>query len=400
MDEKNFQEALDQLQEKHVGAIGELKGYLDQQIHEIRTKGEADPETTKSINVLRQQIADLQADMRRPNPGMGTAEERKSFGQRFIECEDFKRFAARGWHKGGAAMQVPYLWEGKTLIDSSAVGSSTPGILVPQRVGDIVPLAQRQLRIRDLLPQGRTTNNAVEFIRENAFTNAASPQAEGSAKAESADTFVIASETVATIAHWIPATRQVLDDFAQLRRFIDSKLMYGLKLKEETEILSGDNAGSHLNGLYTQAASYAGTYNVASDTRVDRLNWAILELEAADEECTGIVLNPVDYRRIMAIKTEEGGANKGSYVVGDPLGGVMTVPTLWGYPVVRSNSLASGTFLVGNFNMAEVFDRQDAVIDISTEHSTYFTENKVAIRAEERLTVVVYRTTAFLKGSF
>jgi hypothetical protein len=31
----------------------------------------------------------------------------------------------------------------------------------------------------------------------------------------------------------------------------------------------------------------------------------------------------------------------------------------------------------------------------STEHSTYFTENKVAILAEERLALAVYRPSAF-----
>lgn len=399
MSEQSIQEALGVLQEKHVAAIGELKATVDQQLHEIRTNGTSDPETTKSINLIRQQMADIQAEMRRPNPRINF-EESKSLGQRFIESESFKNFAARGWHKGGTAMTGLTLWEGKTLIDSAAVGNSTPGILTPERVGGIIPLSQRQLRIRDLIPQSRTTNNAIEYVRENAFTNAASPQGvDGTAKAESADTFGIAYKNVTTISHWIPASKQVLDDFGQLRSFIDNKLMYGLKLKEETEILSGDGLGTHLTGLTSQATAYAGTYAVAGDTKVDTLNWAILELAVADEPITGFVLNPIDLRRIMSIKTEEGGANKGSYIVGDPMGGVMQVPTLWGVPVVQSNSITSGKFLAGNFQMAEIFDRQDAVIDVSTEHANFFTENKVAIRAEERLTVVMYRAGAFRYGS-
>ena len=42
----------------------------------------------------------------------------------------------------------------------------------------------------------------------------------------------------------------------------------------------------------------------------------------------------------------------------------------------------------------------DATIDISTEHSDFFTKNLVAVRAEERLAFVVYRTTALVYGSF
>ena len=83
---------------------------------------------------------------------------------------------------------------------------------------------------------------------------------------------------------------------------------------------------------------------------MDKLRHAILELEARDETCTAVVLSPIDYQRIELVTTEEGGANEGSYVVGDPLGGVLRIPTLWGRPVVESNSLAIGRFLVGNFN--------------------------------------------------
>ena len=397
--ETEIQESLQALQGKLVAATDEIKSRVEEQLHEIRTKGVADPETTKSINTLRQQMADMQAEMRRPNPHI-SGPATKSLGQQFIESDELKDLIAKKGGRGRARLNVPYLWEEKTLIDSTAVGSSTPGILNPQRVPGIVPLAERSLRIRDLMRQSRTTNNAVDFAKENAFTNAASPQgADGTAKAESADTFVIDSERVTTIAHWIPASRQVLDDLPALRGFIDRKLMYGLKLKEETELLAGDDVGTHLNGIYTQATAYAGTYNVAADTRIDRLNWAILELEDGDDMPTGMVLNPVDFRRIMAIKTEDGGANTGNYIVGDPLGGVIQVPTLWGIPVVRSNSITSGTFLVGDWTKAEIFDRQDAVIDMSTDYDDYFVKNKVAIRAEERLTVVCYRPTAFIKGS-
>ncbi len=395
-----IQETLKNIQVELVAKTDEIKSRVEEQLHEIRTKGVADPETTKSINTLRQQVADMQAEMRRPNPHI-PSQESKSLGQQFIECDELKDMIAKRGGRGRAVLNVPHLWESKTLIDSAAVGSSTPGILNAQRVAGIVPLAERQLRIRDLLQQSRTTNNAVDFVKENAFTNAASPQGvDGTAKGESADTFVIDSERVTTIAHWIPASRQILDDLPGLRGFIDRKLMYGLKLKEETEILSGDDLLTHLNGLYTQATAYAGTYAVSGDTRIDKLNWAILELEDGDDMPTGIVLNPVDYRRIMAVKDETNGANTGNYVVGDPMGGVLQVPTMWGIPVVRSNSIAAGAFLVGDFSKAEIFDRQDAVIDLSTDYDDYFVKNKVALRAEERLTVVCYRPTAFIKGTF
>lgn len=121
-------------------------------------------------------------------------------------------------------------------------------------------------------------------------------------------TFTIDSANVRTIAHWIPATSQVLEDWSQLRRIIDNQMMYGLK----TELLMGDGLGVHLSGLITQATSCA-----ASDQKLDTLRHAVLEAEDDDEEVDFIVLNPKDFHDIELIKDEAGGANLGSYVIGD-----------------------------------------------------------------------------------
>jgi hypothetical protein len=61
-------------------------------------------------------------------------------------------------------------------------------------------------------------------------------------------------------------------------------------------------------------------------------------------------------------------------------------------------SQTENTAIVGAFNvMAQVFRKPNGAITItiSTEHSTYFVENKVAILAEERLLLAVYRPAAF-----
>jgi hypothetical protein len=45
--------------------------------------------------------------------------------------------------------------------------------------------------------------------------------------------------------------------------------------------------------------------------------------------------------------------------------------------------------------MAEVFRRDGITVTLSTEHASYFIENKVAILAESRLALAVYRPSAF-----
>ncbi|MBK9166265.1 MAG: phage major capsid protein [Bryobacterales bacterium] len=293
------------------------------------------------------------------------------------------------------------LLEQKALIASSDLGYSTPGVLGAQRVQGVTPLARRRLTVRDMLRSAPMSASMADFIRETSFTNSASPQGgDGVSKAESSMQFEISSARAATVAHWIPVSRQALDDLPELGRFIDANLLWGLKLKEETEILVGDGLGDHLNGLVTQATAYTGAYGVGSDTKLDVIAHAILELADAEESANFCILNPRDFHDISLIKTEEGGANRGSYVAADPLGGLLQVRTLWGLSCVITRTMPVGRFLVGDASQAEIRDRMRATVDISTEHSDVFTKNKVAIRAEERVALLVFRPSGFVYGAF
>jgi HK97 family phage major capsid protein len=143
---------------------------------------------------------------------------------------------------------------GKITVSSFHKAITSPGgqnqPLVPDmRVAGIIPPGLRPLTIRDLLSQNRTTSNLVQFTRENVFTNAAAPQmGEGVAKAQSDMTFTLANAPVQTLSHWIGASVQVLDDAIALSDYINSRMLYGLKLVEENQILNGDGPGKTFPG--------------------------------------------------------------------------------------------------------------------------------------------------------
>src|SRR3546814_3746850 len=63
--------------------------------------------------------------------------------------------------------------------------------------------------------------------------------------------------------------------------------------------------------------------------------------------------------------------------------------------------MTAGNFLTGAFRLgAQIFDRQDARVEVSTEDSDNFRKNLVTILAEERLALAVYRPEAFIRGGF
>ena len=107
-------------------------------------------------------------------------------------------------------------------------------------------------------------------------------------------------------------------------------------------------------------------------------------------------MHPTDWYNIEIAKV---GASDDRYVVGNPRD--MMGPTLWGIPVVITNSITAGTFLIGSFALgAEIKDREQATIEVSRENSDNFVKNMITILAEERIALVVYRTEAFITGAF
>lgn len=78
------------------------------------------------------------------------------------------------------------------------------------------------------------------------------------------------------------------------------------------------------------------------------------------------------------------------------------VQALFGLIPFPTTNIASSTFLVGSGSpeTIEIRDRQETTVEISTQHSDYFTKNKIAVRAEKRLALICKRPAAFITGSF
>ena len=68
-------------------------------------------------------------------------------------------------------------------------------------------------------------------------------------------------------------------------------------------------------------------------------------------------------------------------------------------PVAVSMAMTQGQFLTGALRYAaQIFDREDANVLMSTEDRDNFVKNMVTILAEERLALAVYRPQALITG--
>jgi len=403
------------MEEKDLQALhDDLKGFLAAAAEQKQLLGTVRDETKAKIDALTAKGEAMQNQLDGIDKALQTRTfpepDVKTLSQQFVESEEFKAAQAKQFvdmrsKDGRIRVPIPDIFMGhKTVIYPTAgLTSGTTGVYMPMRLPGVTGLPMQELRIRDLLTVVQmTSGNSFDYVRTLSRSNAASPQLESSPKAESTYTWESKSDTVKTIAHYVNVSRQTLDDIPWMRQMLDDELMYGLLLKEESEILAGDGTGQHIKGLITQATAYNTALDVSGDTKLDKIRHAKLQarlIGLGTFAPDGVVLNPTDMAKIELIKDEAGGANKGRYIVGDPQQGTQ-VKFLWGLPVVESDSIAAGTFLVGAFKTgAQLIDRMQAMVEISYEHSVNFTSNIATLLAEERIGLAVRRPDAFVTGS-
>ncbi|MDX0592234.1 phage major capsid protein [Sinorhizobium medicae] len=342
-------------------------------------------ESLLKMNALTEQVADIEQKLARGGGTKTTPE--KTIGEQFVEDQGVKDWAQSSPSKGKADVRFKATITSATTDTAGAAGAAVETTRLP----GILALPQRRLTVRDLISPGRMDGNALEYVRETGFTNSAAPVAETAAKPESDLKFDLVTTSAKVIAHWMKASRQILDDFSQLRSIIDQRLLYGLAYVEEGQLLNGDGTGQNLHGIIPQATAYAAAFTPSAATAIDTLRLAQLQAALAEYPATGHVLNPTDWARIELTKD-----TTGRYIIGNPQG--MIGPTLWGLPVVATQAIAVDKFLTGAFRLgAQLFDRWDARVEAGFVNDD-FIKNLVTILAEERLALAVYRPEAFIYG--
>jgi HK97 family phage major capsid protein len=253
----------------------------------------------------------------------------------------------------------------------------------------MVDMAQPYRAVSDLMVQGDSNRTSLEYYEETTFTNNAAEVAEGASKPESALDWTLRTEAWAKIATFLPVTDEFLADNAGVRGLIENRLRFMVVKRREQQLLIGNGTAPNLSGILDRSGIQ--TQAKGADPTFDAImKAATLIRYTADAEPTGIVMHPNDWQDLALTRTADG-----LYILGNPDSGE-AARRIWGMEVRVVPAMTENTALVGAFRpYSEFIQRSGLVVTASTEHSTYFIENKVAILAEERVGLAVYRPAAF-----
>lgn len=321
--------------------------------------------------------------------------DQRSMGEQFVQSPEYLDFFPKQRHRTSAAWRSNSVelfdYRGMHATTLTTDPASGGDLILPDNRGGILPILFKPLVVADLMASGTTDSNLIAYMVESLFTNAAAAVAEGAVKPESAMAFDATSDPVRKIAHWLPVTEEMLEDVAQIRSYIDARLRLGVQIAEEDELLNGTGVAPHILGLLKRPGLHAAFARVDPMTNADAMFVQMMSIYWSSFVMpTGFAINPVNWAATVLAKT-----TTGEYMAGGPFSSI-PAQRIWGLPVAVTPAIAAGKALVGAFkSAAQVFRKGGIRVEASNSHVDFFIKNLVAIRAEERLALAVYRPGAF-----
>jgi HK97 family phage major capsid protein len=283
-----------------------------------------------------------------------------------------------------------------TLTETTAGGTTGSGLAQPDVRPGILPILFQRLTIQDLIPGGQTGAGLVRYLKETVATNAAAAVAEGAAKPASTLNFSAVDEPVKKVATTLKVTDELFADVPALRSYVDNRLMLFVQIQEEAQLASGSGSGANITGLLNRSGLTAAQAKGA-DTGPDAIYKDITKIRIASFlDPDAIVMHPTDWQNIRLAKDANGQYYGGGPFTGAYGNGGMPGDMLWGLRVIPTQAMTAGTALIGAFGTAaQVFTNGGLRVEATNSNEDDFLNNLIAIRAEIRLALAVYRPSAF-----
>jgi HK97 family phage major capsid protein len=370
----------------------QIKSQSDKADAEIKAIGKVTTDTQtalENLGIKQKELVDRMLMIEQKSTAPQDEDTKvEGWGQQLVKSDEYKNKLALitgNRQFGSIGMEIK-----NTLTGSDAT-------VAPDRKPGIVAGAAPILTMESFLNSLPTSSNAIEFTKENVFTNNAAEAAEGAAKAESALTWTLVNMPVSTVAHYLRISRQLASDNVALAAYVENRLKYGVNRKVETQIVAGDGVAPNLSGILDAgnftAHGYADAALGATLKKLVLIRKMIADVWVAGYPADAILLNPVDWATIeIDLLTSTSNAVR----VGVNAAGQQT---LWGVPVIQSIGMTADQVAVGAFGQAyTIYNREGVVVEMSDSDSDNFTKNLITIRAERRLALATEVPAAVRAG--
>lgn len=236
------------------------------------------------------------------------------------------------------------------------------------------------------------------YCEKVAVEGTAAMTAEGTPKAQISMTYQTVAGSVKKVTDWMKVSEEALMDFDLFLSEIQSELVYQIKLKIESELMTGDGTGLHLNGVYAKASAYTWAGANAKVFKPNTLDviramaGQIRDVTKKQAQANVCLMNEVDFFEMTSSKD-----TNALYVIPSFIS--QTGETIGNIRVISTPSMEAGKILVGDFRYFVVRPYEALRVEQGFDGND-FTENMVSIRAEQRLIsyIKTEHCKAFVKG--
>jgi len=283
-------------------------------------------------------------------------------------------------------------------VGTMSFGASVTG-QIPQadRESGVANVVRQTFTIRNGSNVFPTNSNLVEWVEQQNIEGGADMTGEGLAKTQQDWEYVVSNSSVKKITSYVKITEEMLNDIDGMMGEINGNLLYQVDLKEESQLITGAGTGNNLNGIekYAQALDNVGlisTFDYGTANNWDVIAAAITQIRVEGKgelRANRVYLNPIDlFLTIHNTKdTTKDYINPVTVVPNVTPGGLPSV-FIWGVPVVESDSITAGEFLVADMTRYNIRDLDGFQVSVGLENDD-FTKNLVTIRGEKRLATYV-----------
>lgn len=321
----------------------------------------------------------------------GGDEPAKSIGAHFVK--DMRK-AKRSLKDTGTFVASEYKAAGDTHLGGSEDGPWGPIVTDVDR--EIVTPYRRPLLVADLFGAGAVSGNAITYPVFGSLEGETDEVDEAGQKPQvHVEDPEWVTDVLSEIAGFIKISDNMAEDLAYVVSEISGTLMYDLQAKEEDRLLNGTGTGGRLLGVLNRDG--INEITAGGDSNPDRIYLGISQIaQASPFTADGIVINPEDYEAIRLSKDANGQYFGGGFFTGQyGNGGIAEEPPLWGRRTVVTNAIAQGTVLVGAFAQSKIFRKGGIKVESTNSHQDDFTNDRITIRARERLGLQVKYPAAF-----